>query len=152
MRYNMKGFTVIEIAIVIVILAVLAAMAVVSFSGFRQNQILNSDANKVVSIINEARSKTLSSQNFSQYGVHFEAAKIVLFKGVSYSVSGSDNATTTLSNILEISGISLAGGGSDVVFQKITGKTDNYGAITIRVKTNTSKTKTINIRSTGITE
>ena len=145
----MKGFTVIEIIIVIVILAVLTAMALTSFSGFRQNQTLNSDTSKIVSVINEARSKTLSSQYFSQYGARVESSKVILFKGATYS--GGGISTTTISTALEISGISLAGGGSDVVFQKITGKTDNYGAITIRVKTNTSKTKTINISSTGIT-
>jgi len=148
----MKGFTIIEIIIVVVILAVLAAMAVTSFSGFRQNQILNSDTNKIVSIINEARSKTLSSQDFSQYGVRFEAPRIILFKGTAYAISSPYNATTTLSTILEISGISLNGGGSEVVFQKLTGKTDNYGEVTFRVKADTSKTKTINIKSTGITE
>ncbi|MFA4890139.1 MAG: prepilin-type N-terminal cleavage/methylation domain-containing protein [Candidatus Paceibacterota bacterium] len=147
----MKGFTVIEIAIVVVILAVLTAMAITSFSGFRQNQLLNSDVNKAVSIINEARSKTLSSQDFSQYGVHFETTKLALFKGATYVASSPDNASSTLSSFIEISEISLAGEGSDVIFQKLTGKTDQSGAITFRVKADTSKTKTINISSTGIT-
>lgn len=148
----MKGFTIIEVAIVIVILAVLTAMAITSFSGFRQNQLLNSDVNKAVSVINEARSKTLSSQDFSQYGAHFEASKIVLFKGTTYAASSPNNASSTLSSFIEISGTSLNGGGSDVVFQKLTGKTDNYGTVTFRVKANASKTKTINIKSTGITD
>lgn len=148
----MKGFTIIEVVIVIVILAVLTAMAITSFSGFRQNQLLNSDVNKAISVINEARSKTLSSQDFSQYGVHFEASQIVVFKGATYVASSPDNATSTLSSFIEISGISLNGGGSDVVFQKLTGKTDNYGTITFRVKANTGKTKMISIKSTGITD
>jgi prepilin-type N-terminal cleavage/methylation domain-containing protein len=145
----MKGFTLIEIIIVVVILAVLTAMALTSFSSFRQNQTLNSDTNKIVSVINEARSKTLSSQDFSQYGVHMESSRVILFKGAVYPSGGI--STTTLSAILEISGISLNGGGSDIVFQKITGKTDQYGTLIIRVKADASKTKTINISSTGIT-
>lgn len=146
----MKGFTLIEIIIVVVILAILTALALVSFSGFRQNQILNTEVNKVISVINEARSKTLSSQDFSQYGAHFESSAVILFKGLAYP--GGGISTTTLPSSMEISGTSLNGGGSDVVFQKLTGKTDNYGAVTFRVKADTNKIKIINIKQTGITE
>lgn len=148
----MKGFTLIEVVMVVVIIVILTVLTVTSFSGFRQNQLLNSDVNKAISVINEARSKTLSSQDFSQYGAHFEASQIVVFKGAAYTASSPDNATATLSSFIEISGTSLNGGGSDVVFQKLTGKTDNYGTIIFRVKANTGKTKTIDIKSTGITD
>jgi Tfp pilus assembly protein FimT len=144
----MKGFTVIEIIIVVVISIALVAMATVSFSNFRQNQLLNSDVNKAVSVINEARSKTLSSQDFSQYGARLESSRIILFKGATYP--GGGISTSTFSSFIEISNISLNSGGNDAIFQKLTGKTDNYGTVTFRVKADASKTKTINIKSTGI--
>jgi hypothetical protein len=47
-------------------------------------------------------------------------------------------------------GINLAGGGSDIVFSRITGDTANNGTIVIQLTSDSSKQKTISINSLGI--
>ncbi len=146
----MKGISIIEIIIILAIISILLGIVIINLTSFREEQALNVAINESISYINDARSKTLSSKDFSQYGIHFEQTKITLFKGTSYSPSDQNNIDYIFSSLLEISNISLNGGGNEVIFQKITGKTDQFGPIIYRVKNNPSKLKTITIKSTGI--
>lgn len=144
-----KGFTLIEFIIAISIVLVLATLSVISFSSFRNNQALSNSFSDVISMINEAKINTISSKDGSSYGVHFEAGRAVLFKGLIFSEPNSDNRDLNLSPLIEISSISLNGGGSNLIFKKLTGKTDQYGSLIFRVKSDVSKTKTINITLGG---
>lgn len=146
----MKGISIIEIIIILAVISIILGIVVINFTSFKEEQALNSAINESASLINEARSKTLSSKDFSQYGIHFEQAKITLFKGTNYNSSDPNNIDYIFSSLLEISNISLNGGGNEIIFQKITGKIDQFGSITYRVKNNPSKLKTITIKSTGI--
>lgn len=146
----MKGFTLIEIIVAIAIVLIIAVFSFISLSAFRENQSLKNAVNETVSLINQARSQTLSSQEFSQYGVHFETSRAVLFKGAVFLEPSADNIIFNLPSLVEISGISLNGGGADLIFQKLTGKTDEFGIIVLRAKNDISKTKTIEIKNTGI--
>lgn len=146
----MKGFTLLEIIIVLAILAIAITIVGFSFSSLRSSQELNNSVEEAVSLLNTARSKTISSEAASQYGVHFETSRMVLFKGGVFSDSDPNNQVFTLSALIEISSISLRNGSVDAVFDRLTGKTDDYGVITFRVKANFGKTKIIEIKSTGI--
>ncbi len=146
----MKGFTVVETIIVIAISIILVAIIASAFSGFRDSQALNSTIEEIVALINKARSESLASKNFLQHGIHFETNKVVIFQGAVYSPSDSNNVETALSPFIEISSTSLNGGGTDMAFQKFTGKTGQNGTITLRVKKNTAKIKIITVESTGV--
>lgn len=139
-----RGFSITEIIVVVAAVCILAVIVVVPLSSFRENQQLTNAVEETVSVISLARSKTLSSENFSQYGVHFETAKTVIFKGTVYSASEPDNIIFNMPSLIEISP-----SGSDVVFARITGKASNPRTVVLRVKNNTIKTKTIEIKSTG---
>ena len=146
----MKGFTILEIIISLSIFLILVIIVVSSFSSFRNNQELTNAAQETTNLLNLARSKTLSSESSSQYGVHFESSRIVIFRGTSFSESSPNNNIVTLSSLIEISAINLNGGGNNLVFQRLTGKTGNYGTITLRIKSDIGKTKIIEIKNTGI--
>ena len=145
-----SGFSLIEIIAVIAIGAVLVAVIVVSFSSFRNSKTVDITADQVLSVINEARVKTVSSEDYSRFGVHFETSRVVLFKGDVFTEPNSSNTETPVSPLVEISNISLNGGGADIVFQKLTGKTGNYGSLRVRLKSDNNKYKTISVKSTGI--
>ncbi len=145
-----KGFSIVEMIIAITVLLILAVVITGSFLRFRDTQNLNSGIAEIASLINEGRSQTIASKNSSQYGIHFEATKAVLFAGTSYSPAGSDNKELKVCPLLEIYSISLNGGGSDVIFQQLTGKTQQYGVIGLRLKKDAAKTKNISISDTGI--
>lgn len=149
-----KGFTLLEILVAVGIIVLLCVIIIGSFSSFRKNQEFDNAIEDAVSVLNSAKSKTLSSENASQYGVHLETSRIVLFTGTTFTESnvGSNpsNQITKLPNSVELVNISLNGGGSDVVFKRLTGDTDKYGSFIIRLKSDVSKNKTIEIKSTGI--
>ena len=146
----MKGFSLLEIIVVIGILVLLAALGTGSLLQFSKTTDLNSSVEGSVSSLLEARSKTLSSQEESQYGVHFESDKIVLFRGAVYFSGDPLNEEAALPSSVETASISLNGGGSDVIFKKLTGETDQYGTVTFRLKSDISKTRVITVGSTGV--
>lgn len=147
-----KGFSIVEIVVVIAIMGVIAGFVSVSFSAFRNTKLLDSTAEDVLSLVNTARVKSISSENASVHGVHFETDRAVLFAGNVFTEPSASNVEINLSPAMEISSVSLAGGGADIVFERITGETADYGSVIIRSKSDTSKTKTLKIKSAGVAE
>jgi type II secretory pathway pseudopilin PulG len=150
MPFFSAGFTLIETIVAIGVLVLLAVVIISGFVSLRGNTALESTGENIVALLSEARSKTLASEESSQYGVHFEANRAVFFKGASFMEGQPDNDEFLISSLVEISDINLDGGGPDVIFKKLTGKTDNYGTITLALKANPAKTKDIVIQATGI--
>jgi len=146
----MKGLTIIEILIVIAILVLLAALGAGALPDFGKNVELNDAALRSTSLLDQARVQTLSSKDATQYGVHFEADKMVLFRGSSFSSTDSSNEEHLLPRGVLISQISLNGGGSDVVFKRLIGETNEYGTITFRIKLDVQKIRTVQIEKTGV--
>jgi prepilin-type N-terminal cleavage/methylation domain-containing protein len=144
-----KGFTFIELLISLAVTALLLAIIIPSFSKFRNEQALKAGTEDILSTINDARTRTLASYNSSVYGVHFTSSSVTLFTGSSYSSGSSTNEVKDLSLAVAIS-TSLAGGTSDVVFDRLTGATSNYGTLTIQAVNDTSRTRTITISKTGV--
>tara|TARA_Y100000031_G_scaffold111703_1_gene123183 strand:+ start:14290 stop:14823 length:534 start_codon:yes stop_codon:yes gene_type:complete len=150
-RFEFKrGLTLIEIIIAISILLVISTLGLNAFTSFKKATDITSSSDTVLSQLIQARSKTLSAEYGEQYGVHFEVDRATFFKGATYSPSDLDNQELILPVTVEISSISLSGSGSDVLFKKLTGETDNDGTITMNLKSDTSKTRTIVIRETGL--
>jgi len=139
-----------EILVAIAILAIIGGLTFSSFSIYKNRENVRSVSLKIVAMLEEARSKTLASTGQEQYGVRIEENSAVMFSGSSYSALnevGSSvtfitgvNATTTLSASI-----------TDVVFNRLSGETDNYGTVTISSNTETASS-TIVIYKTGIVE
>lgn len=147
-----KGFTLVEIIVIITITVLIVGGITASFSVFSNNKILEVTASEVLSELDEARALTLASYDNTVYGLHIESDKITIFKGSIYSPIDVDNKITKLSARISISNISLFDGGDDIVFQRLTGKTNNYGALTISLVSDPAKTKIITIQESGIIE
>lgn len=145
-----RGFTAIEILISLSVLAILTMIIFTSMSSFRNNKALQVVSEDILSLIDEARGNTLSAKDGYSYGVHFESAKIVLFRGTTYSSSDLNNKTIDIDNAVDAYNISLAGGGQDVLFQRLTGKTNQSGTVLIRLKSDNSKTRTIAVEVSGV--
>ncbi len=144
-----KGFTLIEIIFVIFI-AVLLIAATFPLSKFRDNKLLISTSEVIYSTMNEARSNTLASKNDFQYGVHFESNKVVLFRGASYSSGDNNNEEIKIQNTISLTQISLNGGGVDILFDRLTGNTNNFGSIKIQLARDSSIFRTISVEKTGV--
>lgn len=148
-----KGISVLELLMVFAILAIVVSFIILNLTKFRNEQALQNTTSDIISLINEARTKTISSVNSTTYGVHFETSRAVLFVGSSFTEPNSNNKQVDINSAVSIpasGGISLNGGGSDVVFTRISGDTTNYGTIIVRLVSDATRQKTITINKTGI--
>jgi len=139
-----SGFTLIEIIVAIGVLAIVGSTLFIGFSRATESTDLKTSAFKAVDALQFARTRTIASLASSQYGVHF-----VLFRGATYNASDPDNIVYALSSRVEIADITLTGGGSDVVFDRITGKTAQNGTVTVRLIDDPLKLKIVQISSAG---
>jgi len=147
-----RGVTLIELLIALAILAIISAIVVSPFNSFRLTGALQGDVENVLSFINKARLNTLSSQNDSEYGVHFESGRVVLFKGPTFTEPNPDNEELTFVAGIEASTISLTSGVSDVVFERLTGTANATGTVIISAVSDPSISRTLNIYGTGVTD
>lgn len=145
-----RGVSLIELLVALAIAALLVVVAAGGFSAFRRTQELNTAAENVTSALNEARARTLSSEGPSQYGVHFTASKAVLFKGTVFVAGDPSNKDYVWSSMVIASGWALNGGGADVVFERLTGETAQYGTVTFRAAGDPSDTKTVTVNRSGV--
>jgi len=144
-----NGFTLIEALTIVGILIVLVAISIPAFRFFQRESDLNNSVEETLNILRLAQNKTIASEGASQYGVHFETEKFVLFKGVNYDPSATDNEIHNLPKSVEIYKVELVGGGSEVVFDRVTGTTNQFGKVYFQLKTDISKNKTIYIENSG---
>lgn len=145
-----KGISILEILISIAIVAVITAAVSIPLTKTRFGRILLQSTEDVVSVLNLAKSNTLSSVDGDSYGVRFEGDKVIMFKGSVYNPTSVENKIINMQTGLNISSINLNGGVNDLVFKRLTGATDQYGTIIIQVTSDTSKNKTITISKTGL--
>jgi prepilin-type N-terminal cleavage/methylation domain-containing protein len=146
-----KGFSLIEIIIVIAILGIVSTIIVSSFAAINRTQGLEKDTELVVEQLRQARSQTLSSQNATTYGVHFASTTVTVFAGSSYNPSDPTNEEFVLKNTSLVLNVSLTGGGTDIIFKRLTGETASNGTIVVS-STVASRSKTITVYKTGLIE
>jgi prepilin-type N-terminal cleavage/methylation domain-containing protein len=146
------GFSVIEMLIVMALTVIAATFAYSIFFETNRLQALDKDTVKIISLLERARSLTLSSKGDAQYGVHFESSRAVLFKGLAYSSSDSGNLPENLTSLSNISLWTLQGFGDNIIFDRLTGKTSQYGTIEISLVSDSAVKKTITVHSTGLIE
>jgi hypothetical protein len=146
------GLTVLEMILGIALVAVSVTIVTLSFSKVNSNESIDSGVSLVISVLDEARNMTLSGVGGAQYGVYLEESQVTLFKGASYSAGSPDNEVTQLPSLVGVRNITLAGGGSSVVFQKLTGATTQSGTFEVYLKSAPSQLVRVNVGANGIAE
>lgn len=112
----MKGFTLIEVLIVIAILGGLAGLGLFVSIDFYKSYAFHSERNIVVSIIQKVRSQSLANINESKHGVYFGTNNYVIFQGENYA---SRNAT--YDEIIQANSLVSHSGLTEIVFDQLTG-------------------------------
>jgi len=149
-----KGFIFIELVVIIGILVILAAIAFPAFRFFQKESDLNNSAEQIINTLRLAQNKTLASEGDSQWGLYFSATtsphQYTLFQGANYaSRQVSLDETHKLPKNIEIYEINLGGGGTETIFERVSGITQQFGTIALRLKTDNTKTATVHIENSG---
>ncbi len=145
------GFTLMELIAAIAISALLVFFTVLIFTSFRNTQVLQGETSQALLMINKARSNTLNSKGDSEYGVRINANQLILFKGAAFASSSPDNEAHILHSAVAIPNVALTGGGLDIIFDRLTGETQNDGSLIISLKSNPAKKNTVFVNKTGVT-
>jgi prepilin-type N-terminal cleavage/methylation domain-containing protein len=142
------GFTLIELLVATAIILLITAIVIFSLRTFGQQIEIESTGQNILSTLRLARSQTLASEGETNYGVHFENDKFVLFSGSNYIAGASSNKEYKLVDS-EINNIALNGGGNEVIFERIRGSTSQHGTVTVRLTVENNRAFTININPSG---
>jgi len=146
-KYNReKGFSLIELLIVIGIFIVLAGLTMPVFLNLYQKRDLNSETRKVLANIQEVRSKAMTEN--LDYGVKFETNSYSTFRGNSFG-EGEDIIQYIISDNLSFSLIEIPNG--EVVFRAVNGEIIDFSIDDNSVViSNSSEIKTIQFNRLGV--
>lgn len=149
--HTVRGFTLIELVVVIAISVLLVLVTISFFSSFRNSQVLQGETSQALSILNKAQSYTLNSKSDSEYGVRVNGDQLILFKGLAFASSSPTNEAYVLHSAVQISSTTLSGGGNDIIFDRLTGDTSNDGSFVLSLKSDPTQKNVISISKTGAT-
>ena len=124
-----RGFTLIELLIVIAITAIIFALSAPFALNFYHTQLINEAQSNIVSALERARHNAILQKNDSNFGVHFESGKYVIFQGDAYDV----NDVTNNEEYPVVSGITFTGE-TDIIFSKLSGITATTSTTTLTYK------------------
>ena len=136
-----KGFTFIEVLLVIGIIGVLVGLAIPFYQSFQVSSQLDNSTQEIVQTLRRAQARSMASESLSAFGVHFAGRKFVLFQGAIYNPADPLNEAVDLPNTLTITPA------TDVVFSMTKGIPDSTNSILISTS---GESKTITINELGV--
>lgn len=137
----------IEILLAIAVLAIILGIVVAGFRSFNERQRVAGATEEIVSFLRQAREQTLGAVHDDVYGVHFEQARAVLFKGDAFIDGAPENKTLDIYDQLELFDINAPSG--NVLFERLTGATPAASSVSLRLKNTGSASTTIIITASG---
>ncbi|MEK7481863.1 MAG: type II secretion system protein [Patescibacteria group bacterium] len=136
-----KGFTLLELLLVMAILIILGTVAFNAYYNFQLEVKVDEEANRIKQILRQVQQKAISGEQNAKWGARFVNATSSdqyydVFYGNSYS------AGTSTDRYYLATGIDFTSPSSsstlDVIFNKRTGINSSSSDITITIKTETS--------------
>lgn len=138
----MKGFTLIEILLVIAIIVILAAILVPLGLDFYKRQQLQAHSQQILQTLRRAQLKAMAVEEDSSFGVYITNDGYILFKGISYL-----NRDPQYDEIFELpSIITINDPPKEIVFSKLEGKPSLIGDIVLN---SDDESRTINVNKFG---
>ena len=145
---NVQGFTFLELIISIGVLVLLVSLGLASLFQSRNLREVTAVGHNVLAVVRQAQAKTIAAEENAQWGVRLETDRYILFRGASYAGSPFTQIYP-LPVYLEIVNINLTGGGAEIVFNRLDGRTNQPGSFEVRAKSSLSTTFPVAVDSAG---
>lgn len=147
MVYNTRGFTFVEVIVVMTILALMAGTAIVGFQNYARYQSFDQAVAGVQATIADTKIKARSSENGQGHGIKILGNSIVVFRGATYNAGNATNETFTFNAITLAP--TLTGGTNEIIFSNLTGLPSATGTVLMTGVAYTA-TRTVEITGTGV--
>ena len=149
-----KGFTVIELVLVLGIIAILSTVTFVGLSGRKSKTELDGVAKQMVSLLREAQSRAVSQSDSTVWGARFgnstsTAPFYALFRGSSYSTSTERGHYALPSDMAYATSTIPTGSSTDIVFSQISGAASVSADIKIYLVSQPDSSSTISVGESG---
>lgn len=146
-----SGMTLIELIVSIAVLLIVGAVTIGALNKYRERQALDKSVEMLTSILERARSKTLTNEKNTIHSVRLNTERIVLFQG-AFSSSSVNNEYYSFDPLIEIGQLSLTSGTNTLSYRKLTGQSLATGTVELRLKRSTTTKKSVIIYSSGLIE
>jgi len=144
-----RGYTIIELLIVMVLITIIAVFVSNSFIEYKDTQVHRAAVLEVSSVLKETKMKTVSSETDAQLGIHVSTSSLVVFEGVTYNSADVTNVTfPILGATLDAT---LSDSSSEVVFARLSGVPSATGTIDV-IDSKLNSTTTLTITGSGLVE
>lgn len=143
--------TLIELIVSIAVLLIVGAVTIGALNKYRERQALDKSVEMLTSILERARSKTLTNEKNTIHSVRLNTERIVLFQG-AFSSSSVNNEYYSFDPLIEIGQLSLTSGTNTLSYRKLTGQSLATGTVELRLKRSTTTKKSVIIYSSGLIE
>ena len=137
-----RGFTLLELIVIVAIVGILLAVSIPALSRFRQQQALQHTTEGLLALLADARTKTLAALNDTSYGVYLESTQATLFVGTTYIPNTPTNETYEFETPATATW-NLTPSGATISFARLTGSPSSHGTIELSIPSGTTKTITI---------
>lgn len=145
--HNKKGFTLVEIVVVLTIILILISISLAAFFSARKQNELSTEIDKLSFAIEQARATALNGKGSGGVGIKFSSSTYEIFIGNTYS-SGPNNKIATVTLPYYIS-TTLPSPDYNVVFSRLSGIPNRTGTVSIYDSRDISRLKTISIGAQG---
>ncbi|HTY39814.1 MAG TPA: hypothetical protein VMC43_01855 [Candidatus Paceibacterota bacterium] len=154
MSRRRAGTTFIELAIVLAMIIIFAAVLFLSPSQNRDRRTFDGTVNEVATLLHEAQARAMSQSSSTTWGVHFENITsttpfFVLFYG-SYSTSTKMGQYPLPSGVQYLSSSLALGAVREISFAQITGSASASSSIVLVSTRLTGVSSTIAVASSGV--
>ena len=135
----MKGFTLIEILLVVALFGILAGLSIPFYQSYQQRNDVSVAADTVVQSARRAQQLARAVDGDARWGLHIASGAITIFQGDTYA--GRDQTEDEVISISSAVGVS---GDTDILFEKVTGYVTDTTSSTLSATNGGSKTITVN--------
>ncbi len=124
-KLDKKGFTLIEILLVVSIIAMIFAFTVaLGFDSYRRNS-LKTERDTLISILQKARSQAINNVNNTKHGFYFNGTEYIIFEGDSFISPQPQDLMVQKSSSITTSGL------NEIIFDQLTGNASPTGEIVL---------------------